>query len=372
VRVAHVVTYDAPDGSYGGPTKVAMEQAAALSRAGHEVTVFAGAPQRRVSVDATQGFELRRYPAKRSVPMASFASMRAPALIRDLRHLVHEFDIVHIHFARDLVALAASRVVRGSRVPYVLQTHGMIDRSSRLLARLIDRIETTRALRAARVTLVLTDDEEREIRAHAAADSVRRIRNGVAIAPLPPYCDRRKRVLFLARLQSRKRPREFVQMASLLATRLSDWEFLLIGPDEGEAEAVKREIQRSPHRDRIRWIGPVAPQLAAREMQESSIYVLPSRGEVFPMSVLEAMQAGTPCVVTDSLGIAARCKEYGAAIVTDGSVATMADAVEAIAQNPVLAESLRVGGARYLQSESDIDAVASDLSRHYAEAVRGR
>lgn len=86
------------------------------------------------------------------------------------------------------------------------------------------------------------------------------------------------------------------------------------------------------------------------------------------MTVLEAFRAGTPVVVTDSLGISEDCRSYGAAVVTDGSVAALADAVIALLDDPVHAEKLRAGATSYLRDRLDISSVADTLSETY-EAV---
>ncbi|MCO7203586.1 glycosyltransferase [Microbacterium sp. CnD16-F] len=172
-------------------------------------------------------------------------------------------------------------------------------------------------------------------------------------------------VLFLARLQSRKRPRAFVEMARLLKDELPDTSFVIAGPDEGEGRAVSEEIVAAGLQDRVSWIGAIAPDRTDEYMERARAYVLPSFGEVFPMSVLEAFRAGTPVVTTRSLGIASACDRYGAAILTDGSPEQLAQGLLSIVGNPEEAEELRRGAARFLQSELDVVDVANALVSIY-------
>ncbi|MBM7751594.1 glycosyltransferase involved in cell wall biosynthesis [Microbacterium laevaniformans] len=194
-----------------------------------------------------------------------------------------------------------------------------------------------------------------------------RITNGVHVGELSPYNDRLPRVVFLARLHPRKRAPAFVETARLLAPRFPQLEFVLAGPDEGDGKRVAEMISALGESVPVRWIGAVDPAETDSLLRSASAYVLPAEGEVFPMSLLEALRAGTPSVVTTSLGIADACRKYGAAVITDGSPEAMAHALAEILTVPGHAESLRQGGATYLRDELNIDHVALRLEGLYDE-----
>lgn len=368
MRIAHVVTYVSPDGAFGGPVRVALGQAAGLARRGHEVTVFAASPDDRPRETLQDGYLLRTFPARRLNRRLGFAGMFAPGLTRALRRELSSFEVVHVHLARDLVTLPAARATRKAGVRLIAQPHGMIDRSRNPLARPIDAWEVRAALSEAAAVLTLTSQEQQDIRDLAPAARVMPIANGTEVIPLPAYSDRLDRVLFLARLHPRKRPVAFVEMAEALIRRGTESDFVLAGPDEGEGSHVRELIDAARMEARVRWIGPVDPADTDALLREARVYVLPAVGEVFPMSILEAFSAGTPVVTTSSLGIAAKCEEYGAALITDGSVGELARAVERILTNPAVAEDLRLGAARLLEAEMSIDSVVDDLLVHYGAA----
>ena len=85
------------------------------------------------------------------------------------------------------------------------------------------------------------------------------------------------------------------------------------------------------------------------------------------MSILEALAAGTPTVCTDSLGIADDLRAYDAALVTDGSPQSLADAVTRALGGE--ATTLRSGGLRYLTERLDIGSVAAQLETLYLAEV---
>lgn len=371
MRIAQVVTYVSEDGAFGGPVSVAMTQCASLAARGHDVSLFAASDIPAPLSSDTDGFRLRLFPARRVARGLGFAGMYAPGLSEALRAEAHKLDVAHVHLARDLVTLPAARSLCRASVPYVAQPHGMIDASKNPLARPVDAFFTKPALRSAHRVLTLTDQERSDIRSVMPAALIEEVKNGVQITPPAKYGRRSDEVLFLARLHPRKRPMAFVEMASVIADARPRATFTIAGPDEGEGDRVRQAIASSRHADRIRMIGPVRPADTRSLIARAAAYVLPSFGEVFPMTILEAFQAGTPVVATDSLGIAGACTRYGAALVTDGSPAALAAAVTRILDDPLLAQQLLDGADRYLHAELDIEDVADQLEATYNDARGG-
>ncbi len=369
MRIAHVVTFTSADGAFGGPTRVAFGQAKALAELGHEVTVFAGAPAGEEADTQQDGYRLRTFPVRRLAPFGGFATLWPRGLRAALKSDAADFDVAHIHLARDLATLPAALLLGRLGVPYVTQSHGMIDRSDKMLAGVLDRLATRRALATSRSWLLLTATEEKELAAISAPQRLTSIRNGIEARDVTSLDGRADTVLFLARLQQRKRPVAFVEMARLLAERLPETSFVLVGPDEGEGDAVTRAIDETGLGDRIRWVGAVPPSQTLAAMSDARVYVLPAVDEVFPMSILESFSAGTPVVTTSSLGIAAECERHGAALITDGSPEELAEATYRAHQHRETADALRGGGLAYIRSELDVRDVARELVSEYHVAI---
>lgn len=368
MKIAHVVTYTSDDGAFGGPTRVAFAQAKALSKLGHDVTVFAGSPDTQRTERFLDGFRLITFPTHRLAPFGGFATLWPRGMQQAIERLAPNFDVAHVHLARDLATLPAVRAFARAGVSYVTQSHGMIDKSDRLLARILDRLATRRALTNSKNWLVLTQQESTDLSLLASPAKITYIANGVEVEHLTPLDDRPNMVLFLARLHPRKRPLAFVNVAKRLMDELPDTEFIIAGPDEGEGESVRKAIQSGAASSRLKWIGPVSPDDTQSLMRRARVYVLPSFNEVFPMSVLEAFAAGTPVVTTSSLGIADACGRYGAALITDGSEQELADATRTALVNGDVSHRLREGATNYLKSELDVTAVAKVLEIEYARA----
>jgi glycosyltransferase involved in cell wall biosynthesis len=360
LRIAHVLPYVSADGAFGGPVAVAVEQCRELARQGHRVVLIAGWDG---EVDLrVEGVDVRLFRA-RPIPGLGFSGLLSPTLIDGLRRHIREFDVVHIHLGRHLLALAAADVCRRVGVPYVLQTHGMVTSDARAKALVLDAVAVRRVLREARAVLALTDAEERELGA-VSRGSVRvvRIRNGVAPVSIARsrHPDAQPQVLFLARLHSRKRVLAFAEMATLLHERGISAHFAVVGPDEGDLSALTDYIAQHPSLP-LAYEGSIAPGASIGRLAAADVFVLPSVREVFPMTVLESLAVGTPVVLTEDCGIADELRAAGAALVTDGSPEALANAVSLLLASPETRAELAAGMRRGLDESLGISAVVETM-----------
>jgi glycosyltransferase involved in cell wall biosynthesis len=350
--------------------RVAVNQTRSLLEAGHDVTLVAGA-QGYGNLLPTQydGVPVKLFPAARLVPGTGFAGLVSPSLLRYVRSKADEVDVVHIHVARDLVTLPVARWSLKRKVPYVLQTHGMIDPSSNPLSVPLDAFCTKPVLAGAGAVLYLTPTERvglSEVSSHSL--SYVHLINGVPLQDLDSFgpSDHRE-VLFLARLHARKRPAAFINMARELAPTFPDVSFRLVGPDEGEGPASMRSIDEAGLRRSIQWEGPISPDRTLDRISRASIYVLPSVDEPFPMSVLEAMSLGKPVIVTGSCGLAPAIRAARAGIVVGESSRSLIEAVRTLLTDPNLRSEMG-NRARDLAREAfGMDTVVRTLQDTYEE-----
>jgi glycosyltransferase involved in cell wall biosynthesis len=368
VRVIHVLTLATDDGAYGGPLTVAVGQAAELRARGHRVEVVAGRTTRPVRVAGPDGCAVRTFRALRLGPRRSVAWLVSPGLVGWLLRAVRGADVVHVHSGRDLVGFTAIAVARLLRRPVVVQTHGMISEKHGPLARLVDAVLTRPLLGTADRHLVLTDLDDRAVRALGASTSVRRIPNGVAatraadrVEPAVPD------VLYCARLHRRKRAGAFVEMAALLAGRFPGVRFSIVGPDGGELPAVRRAIERHGLTGVVHYEGTLPGTAVLARMQRSTVYVLPSVEEPFPMSLLEALSVGLPSVCTFDTGISDALAAERAAIVTDGSPRELAEAVAGLLESPARRAALAGAGRRVIAERFSVAAMVDVVEQSYRE-----
>ncbi len=363
MRVLHVVTLVDDESSYGGPVRVALNQVAELRRRGHDVTLLAGWRGTGPPPAAVDGVALDLRPARSLAPGGRFAGLVSPGLLGRLARTVRGFDVVHVHAARDLVALPALAAARLARVPYVTQTHGMVVADERRGIRLLDALAVRRLVGGACAHLVLTDHEGADLAAVVGGSARQRVLpNGVVVAPLPSPPTGTPEVLFCARLHPRKRPEAFAAMAAELARRGTDATYALVGPDDG---ALAPALAAAPP-GLVAYEGALPYDAVAGRVARASVYVLPSVLETFPMGLLEAMALGVPTVSTTSCGLAGPIADADAGIVTDGSPAALADAVQLLLDDPDRAATVRDNGRRLVEERFSIGSVVDRLEEVYA------
>ena len=369
MRILQVVTLISDDGAYGGPVRVAFNQAAALRARGHEVTVAGGWRGDGTAPVPTDEADPVLFPVRTLVPAAGFAGLAAPGLVRWVRRRLGGVDVVHVHLARDLVTLPVARAVLGAGAPLVVQPHGMIDPSGNPLARPLDALLTRPVLRGAGRVLHLTGRERADL-VDVAGDTLRleAVRNGVpepagraARAP-----DAAPEVLFLARLHPRKRPEAFVEMAQRLGAGGVQARFTMVGPAEGDATTPASRAAAG-----VTWEGALVPAQAAARIAAASVYVLPSVDEPYPMSVLEALSVGVPVVITESNGLAPLVRRTGCGIVVDTSVDSLVEAVRGLLADPVARSAMGERASRVARAELGMAAVVEQLEAVYRAAPTG-
>ncbi|MEU9484840.1 glycosyltransferase [Streptomyces decoyicus] len=370
MRITHVVTLVSDDGAYGGPVSVATGQLGELASRGHEVELISLWRGRGASPRTVDGVPLRARPARTLVPGQGFLGLFHPGLLPLLWRSVGRAGALHLHAGRDLVSLAALVVAVVRRRPFVVQTHGMVQPRRSAVARLFDRVYVP-LLRRAAAGLVLTDEEEAGLRQVLGPRGPRLVRlpNGVRARPLDAERSETD-VLFLARLQSRKRPEAFVRMAALVHRKRPEVSFTLHGSDEGRLAEVRRLIADEGLGEVVTYGGALDHDAAVRRTARATVYVLPSVDEPFPMSVLESLAVGTPVVCTDSCGIAAALQRREAALVTDGSPEELAEAVLRLLEDRTLREGLTVAGRAAVEAEFSLAAVTDRLEERYASLAR--
>ncbi|MFI1436807.1 glycosyltransferase [Streptomyces lydicus] len=365
MRITHVVTLVSDDGAYGGPVSVATGQLGELAARGHDVELVSLWRGRRAAPRAVDGVPLRSRRARTFVPGQGFLGLFHPGLPWLLWRRTGRADVLQLHAGRDLVSLAALAIAVLRRRPFLVQTHGMVPPRRGAVARVFDRVYVP-LLRRAAAALVLTDEEEVGLRRVLGPRGPRLVRLNNGVRARTAEAEREAAdVLFLARLQARKRPEAFVRMAALVHRKRPDATFTVHGSDEGRLAEVRRLIAEEGLGEVVTYGGALEHDAAVRRTARATVYVLPSVDEPFPMSVLESLAVGTPVVCTDSCGIAGTLRRREAAVVTDGSPEQLADAVLRLLEDDALRERVARAGRAAVDAEFSLTAVADRLEEYY-------
>jgi len=333
LKLLHVVTLHSSDNAFGGPVRVALNLATELKKHGNDVKLLAGSrglPQ----IDFIEGIPCHLFPVHNLNSHLGFSGLFSWKLWVWAWRNVKIFDVVHVHLARDLITLPVALIALVRGVPFVIQTHGMIDSTQKVLGRVLDVLATRRLMRRAARILYLTSYEEGNLKEvsrnrHATMSF---FPNGVPESSIADV-QQATFISFISRLQKRKHPELFVQMASILDREHQEFEFRIAGPDEGELEQTLEAMRRTTLGSKIAYLGALNHDGVLELLSKTKVLVLPSVDEIFPMIILEALSVGVPVVITEFCGLAKYIAKGEAGIVTDGTPEKMALAVQIISSD---------------------------------------
>ena len=147
-----------------------------------------------------------------------------------------------------------------------------------------------------------------------------------------------KVVTFLGRITMQKGPEYFVEAAHLVLQKTDGVRFVMAGSGDMMNAMIDLAAKRGIA-DRFHFTGFLKGRQVHEMLAESDVYIMPSVSEPFGISPLEAMQVGTPSIISKQSGCAEILTH---AIKTDyWDIDAMADAIYAIVKNPAMYNSLR-------------------------------
>ena len=184
-------------------------------------------------------------------------------------------------------------------------------------------------------------------RYHQNPDKVITVHN--AVEPLDfldeievkPHKD--KVVTFLGRITMQKGPEYFVEVAAKVLEKTRKVRFVMAGSGDMMNQMVTLVAQKGIA-DRFHFTGFLKGRQVYEMLAVSDVYMMPSVSEPFGISPLEAMQCGTPCVISKQSG----CAEIlDHAIKADyWDIDAMADYIHAIVEYPAMYKTLRENGLK--------------------------
>jgi glycosyltransferase involved in cell wall biosynthesis len=172
-------------------------------------------------------------------------------------------------------------------------------------------------------------------------------------------------ILFLANLLARKGIYTLLEAFETVAAAIPQCRLDIAG-DGPEANGVRGKITAMQSRARIRMIGAVSRDRVAEVMRSCAVFCVPSHGEPFGLTALEAMACGKPVVATDAGGLAYLVDApRGGRKVPVGDVDALATALIEILREPGLAESMGRHNRRFVVEHYDWECVIDRLEKVY-------
>ncbi|MGV7206265.1 glycosyltransferase [Oxalobacteraceae bacterium A2-2] len=125
-----------------------------------------------------------------------------------------------------------------------------------------------------------------------------------------------------------------------LAASLPDLPVALIGAAQREHRDYLGQLLALPN---VHWLGPLEHDdpLLASAYAAASVLALPSQGEVFPLSVMEALAAGTPAVMTSNSSLRLAASAHALKLLPWDDAPAWPRAIRAVVAAPPAPDSVR-------------------------------
>ena len=291
------------------------------------------------------------------------------AVARMVREL--QPDVVHTHGYRADVLAGAS--ARRAGAPVVSTVHGFTGGTRR--NRFYEWLQVRALRRCDAVAAVSRPLAERLRAERVPADRLVCVRNGFAPMPTLPRADARaalglpadaRVVGWVGRLSREKGPDVALRALAALARRGDHSTLLAIVGEGREAEKLGAQAQEAGLTIRLRWVG-LRPR-AAEVLRAFDAFLLSSRTEGTPITLLEAMAAGVPIVATRVGGVPDVVSSEEALLVASEDADAMATALETIAQDPEAARRRARRARERLGAQFAVEPWVAAYERIYAAA----
>ncbi|MGO9988387.1 MAG: glycosyltransferase [Steroidobacteraceae bacterium] len=377
LRLLHVVPAYFPAVRYGGPIRSVHALCASLVRRGHQVCVYTtnvdGAEDSAVPLGAPvelDGVIIYYFP----VPMLR-RLFWAPALAKQLRRAIADFDLVHLHSLFLWPTYAAARSARRAAVPYVMSPRGMLvgdvirNKSRWAKSAWINLVERRSFAGAARVHVTAEIEGEEAKALGLGLPEIFCVPNGVSwparhqpLSEGPFRGIPRPYALFLSRVNHKKGLDRLIRAWKAVP----QLELIIAGNDEENYLPELQALARTEGvADRLKFIGPVSDEHKWALYESAEMFILPSYSENFGNVVAEAMAMACPVVVTPEVGLAKLVREVGAGVVTPGDPKVLAQAITDLHRDEVRRKRSGVSGRQAAIQHLSWDGAAAQMEAEY-------
>lgn len=204
------------------------------------------------------------------------------------------------------------------------------------------------------------------------------VRHGIDTGVFSPAEDWREEarraepsILFYSQLDRRKGVLVLVEAFRAVAEAVPGCRLTLVGRGD-HVEEVERAVAASGVGHLVSIPGRVDRTQAPALFRAHGVYCLPSYGEPYATTVLEAMACAKPVVVTDAGGLPYMLPPDGAARVPVGDPAALAAALIEILRSPERRIAMGSANRAFMERHCTWDRVVDDLEAVYARLLRGR
>jgi glycosyltransferase involved in cell wall biosynthesis len=318
MKILLVSNFFKPSWETGGVTKVNYEISKNLVARGHKVTVYTTdgyssrldvTKNRPVCVDGINVYYF--YNLSRSL----VKKMKLPTpyyLPFVMRKEIKNFDVIHIHEHRTLLAACVHYYAKKYNVPYVIQAHGSVLPffQKQLLKKIFDVLFGNKILNDASKAIALNETEASQYeKMGVSPNKIKIVPNGIDLSDFTnspkkstfrgkySISDDTKIILYVGRIHRSKGIDLLVNSYSTLINKIPNSILVLVGPDNEFQDELNKLCEKLEIRENVLFTGFVDKKEKMAAFVDADVFVTPTFTG-FPVSFLEACVFGLPIITT--------------------------------------------------------------------------
>lgn len=335
---------------------------------GHSVTVLTSdhGDSSRPVVEAVDGYTVRR---NRELARP-FGNSITPGILASLRERIYEADIVHAHSHLYFASNIAAAIKQFSETPLVVTNHGLMSQTApKWVQRMFIPTVARFTFQSADRILCYTETDRQRLQDRGVSSSINVINNGIDCQQFsPPATERRpKRLLFVGRLTDVKGVPVLLSAFERLAQQYPDVELRIVG-DGPRRSVYEKRCRELGVEQRVEFTGDVPYEEMAQHYHQSRVFVLPSKNEGLPRTVLEAMACETP-VVTTSLPQLEPVVDGAGYTVQQASATELTERISELLDNDELCHSLGEAGREQVVDENSWEETVEHTTDVYYDLL---
>jgi glycosyltransferase involved in cell wall biosynthesis len=355
----------------GGVVRVVYELSKKLVENGHDVTVYTtdGCKKRLkvkknlpVDVEGVRTYYFRNLSNVLRIKLKIATPYYLPMV---MNKQIQQFDVIHVHECRTVLAILVHHYAKKYGIPYVLQAHGSVLTlfQKQSLKKLYDWVWGYKILKDASKVIALTRTEVDQYKMMGVdEDKIEIVPNGIDLSDyehLPEkgefrrkygLKDNEKVILYIGRLHKTKGVDLLVKAFSDISKELNNVKLVLVGPDDGYQSALEKLIKTLKVEDNVLFTGFVTSDEKMAALVNADVFVTPSFSG-FPVTFLEACACGTPIITTNNGDELDWIDDKAGYVVEHYDKDQLRDAIDRILGDESMRDKLGEEGKRLVRAE---------------------
>lgn len=383
MRLLFITPYYKPAWFYGGPPKCISEQAEILANTfGYEIDVvtlnqcddrpiFKG---KETTVQIQNGVRVHYLPS--GLNFFSKKYFYCSALKKYLKQFIGA-DVVNVHSVFNYFSRAGMQFAFENNIPYVVTTHGMLDRyslSRTATAKKIHRFMwDNKLLRQAHYVQFTTYEEYNNSLLprgckpiivpylfHTTAKKVMISDEAIGSAKL----------VSLGRINRKKGLDILIKAIAILNGYVVKYTLDIYGEDDDNfMPELKKLIEKHKLKSQIKFMGKLDPSQRDITLQKYALFVLPSHQENFGLVVVEALANGIPVVISNKVNIFPIVLKHRCGLVFDTNENNLADRLNHYFNLTLDAKKcMSANGVKVVETEFQSSEIAREYELLYNSA----